>query len=125
MPRCTNKACAQHRKLTITSFSKSQGCTHYCRICGWGYWTHDIPPDQETVDEVIKQNPKLSILQIKEALTIEVLKPVPPGDYVNSEKRKLEHLGKFQPFWMSEKSKKYWKAKYLKENPPPEPVKKY
>jgi len=123
--RCTNPACAQHRKLTITSFSKSQGCTHYCNICGWGYWTHDVPPDQATVDEVIKVNPKLSILQIKEALTVEVLKPVPPGEWgKGARKRMHEHLGKFQPFWMSAKAKKFWAAKYLKEYGPPEPEKK-
>ena len=125
MPRCTNKACAQHRELTVTSFSKSQGCTHYCRICGWGYWTHDIAPDQETVDAVIKQNPKFSILQIKEILTVEVVKPVPPGEWGKGpEKLMLEHLGRFQPFWMSKRLKKIWAAKYLKAYPPPEVKKK-
>ena len=122
---CTNKVCSQRPPLYQTGFGKSQGCTHYCKICGWGYWTHDVPPDQETVDAVIKQNPKLSILQIKEALTREVLKSKPPGKWgEGAEKLMLEHLGRFQPYWLSDELKKIWAAKYLKAYPPPEDKKK-
>ena len=110
---CTNKVCSQRPPLYQTGFGKSQG------------WTHDVPPDQETVDAVIKQNPKLSILQIKEALTREVLKSKPPGKWgEGAEKLMLEHLGRFQPYWLSDELKKIWAAKYLKAYPPPEDKKK-
>ena len=123
--RCINYSCSQHPPLYQTSFSSKQGCTHYCKICGWGYWTHIKEPEEEEILALLKAYPKLSRLQAKELLSVEIVKPKPPGVWgAGPEKIMLEHLGKFQPFWLSNRLKIIWKKKYEDSIKPPEEEKK-
>ena len=113
MNRCTNDGCSQHRRLKQTGFGEKQGCTHYCIICGWGYWTHIIKPTAEQIQEAQKLYPKLKSGEVSAGLTREVLKPVPEGELgKGAEKVMIEHLGGFQPFWLNEELKKVWREKY-------------
>ncbi len=125
MHRCQNESCSQHPPLRQTSFSITQGCTHYCNICGWGYWTHIIKPELDVIRAAEKANPKYTRDAVIVAMTREILRPLPDAALRSvAEKMRLKHLGGFQPFWMKEKDKKIWKAKYLKEFPPPPEIKK-
>lgn len=115
MNLCQNEACSQHLPLHQTGFSEKQGCTHYCKICGWGYWTHEVKPTTEEVQAAEKAFPKYTRERITNALTREVLKPKPPGIW---EKVMIEHLGGFQPYWLSRNLKRIWRKKYLELHPP-------
>jgi len=119
--RCSNKSCNQRPLLYQTGYSSKQGCTHCCHVCGWGYWTHEIEPSTEEISEVQKLNKKMTYGDIKKALTKEVLKPYPQGEWgKTAEKKMIEHLGGHQPEWLPHRLKIYWRAKYLELNSPDE-----
>jgi len=116
---CQNEACSQHLPLHPTGFNEKQGCTYYCKICGWGYWTHYILPTTEEVQAAEKAHPKYTKDRITKALTLEVLKPKPPGTYQTAiERQMIDHLGGFQPYWLNPKLKRIWHKKCLKLHPP-------
>jgi hypothetical protein len=120
--KCTNKRCSQRPLLYQTGWGASQGCTHRCKICGWGYWTHEIKPKLADIQAAEKANPKFTRDAIIVAMTREVLRPQPPGEWgKGAEKRMIEQLGgPKSPYWLSKKLKRYWEAKYLELYPPPE-----
>lgn len=116
MKLCQNASCSQHPPLYQTGFNTAQGCTHYCKICGWGYWTHIIKPTDEQIKTAEKLYPKYTKALLTDMLTWEIVKPKPPGIWGKGsvEKTMLKYLGEFQPYWLSDKLKKIWKAKYKK-----------
>ena len=118
--RCTNQRCSQHPKLRITGMSIKQGGTHYCPVCGWCYWTWEELPSDEEIKAGKLQAPKYTEAQIKLALTREVLKPIPPGEWgKGAETRMIEQLGgPNQPHFLLIKEKKYWSKKYEELHPP-------
>ena len=122
---CQNESCSQHPLLYQTGFSDKQGCTHYCKICGWGYWTHLLYPTTQEVDEAKRFYPKLNSPQVRELLVREILKPKPVGAMITTvERTMIEYLGNFQPYWLKPHLKKIWRKKYLKLYPPKEKEKK-
>jgi len=120
--KCPNINCAQHPELYITGNSPQQGPTHYCRVCSYAYWTHVEAPDIEEVKAVEKAYPKYTRDRITEALTRNVIKPMPPGEWgKGAEKRMVEQLGgPDQPYWLHNKKKIYWRKEYEKLYPPEE-----
>lgn len=119
--RCVNPRCSQRPHLNQTGWGIKQGCTHYCPICSWGYWTHKIEPSTDDISVVQKANKKLTYSDAKIALTQEVLKPYPAGEWgKTAEKKMIEHLGGHQPEWLSRKLKLYWREKYLEMFSPEE-----
>lgn len=122
--KCTNPSCTMGSVLYLTSFSEKQGCTHYCRVCGWGYWTHHIKPSKEEVDALAIQNPKASRNDIEKYLTKEVVKPAPAAQWGKTpETLMIEHLGGFQPYWLRIPLRDYWRKKYLELHSEEEPKK--
>lgn len=118
--KCTNSICyIMSFDLYQTGYSEKQGCTHYCPVCGWGYWTHIEKPSKENIDNLHKANPKISRIEIEQYLTQEILRPYPPVEWgKGSEKKMIEHLGgDNQPFWLPNNLKKYWRKKYLESKP--------
>lgn len=124
--KCPNQRCAQHPELYLTGGSPQQGPTHHCRICGYAYWTHEVKPSEDEVKAAEIAAPKYTEAQLRLALTREVLKPMPPGEWgKGAEKRMIEQLGgPNQPYWLQDKKKKYWTQKYKELYPPPEEEKK-
>jgi hypothetical protein len=113
--RCTNPQCSQKRKLSVTGYGRKQGCTHYCKICGWGYWTHKIKPTSEQIAEAKKINSNA----IAHDLTYYILKPDPPGKWGSSpDTIKVDFFGgSKRPYWLNDRLKRIWRAKYIKKYP--------
>lgn len=114
--RCTNPRCSQHRHMTQTGFSRKQGCTHHCILCGWGYWTHKIKPTDEQIKEAKKINPKA----VAHDLTYYTLKPIPPNKFMSGtvENMMIDYFGGSKcPYWLNDKLRAKWKVKYIKKYP--------
>jgi len=124
--KCTNNRCSQHPYLYITGENLKTAPSHHCRICGYAFWTHEELPSKEELEDIVKQYPKYTEAYLKLALTREVLKPLPPGNWgKGAEKRMIEQLGgPRQPYWLQEKKKRYWTRKYEELYPPPKEEKK-
>lgn len=116
MPKCTaNRRCAQHLELTHTGYGRKQGCTHYCKVCGWGYWTHKIKPTNKQIEEAKKINPKA----VAHDLTYYIVKPQPKVKWGTGVDAQMIDFfgGSKRPYWLNDKLKRIWRAKYIKKYP--------
>jgi hypothetical protein len=107
-------ACSLRSPLRVSGYSETQGPTHYCPFCRWGFWKVIMKPTSAQVDYERITNYSASL----ESMTYEKFRNKPEAPKGKDPKDvMIDQLGGLLPYYLTAELKEYWDAKYCEKYP--------